>query len=204
MEESKAPLDNLRYFVEWGGRNWEMLLRHALSNGVGGDLRGKRVLEIGFRSGKMSSLFALMGADVVGLEVRPKPTRKARKEAETWGVGDHTLFVRYDGNLDAIRDESFDLIFTKSVLVVLPDMESFLAKLREKLKPGGRCLFLENGLGPWPVRVWRRLCGPRWENVTPHYFTSSDVEMVSRYIPIEKVRRTFLPPVCMIMARKEQ
>src|SRR5437870_2442254 len=53
-------LANLGYFMEWGGRSWENLCRHALQNL--GDLRGKTVLEIGPRFGKMSACFALLGA----------------------------------------------------------------------------------------------------------------------------------------------
>ena len=54
-------------FIEWGGSAWRGLVAQAVQQM--GDLHGKRVLEIGTRSGRMATYFALAGAEVVGVDV---------------------------------------------------------------------------------------------------------------------------------------
>ena len=61
---------NLGYLVEWGGRNWETLLRSAIRDlQEEGALDGTDLLEVGTRYGKMAILFALMGAQVTGIDI---------------------------------------------------------------------------------------------------------------------------------------
>src|SRR5438093_6304729 len=119
MSDEKV-LANLSYFTEWGGRSWENLFKYALRDL--GDLNGKTVLEIGPRFGKMSACFALLGAQVVGVETDAAALRQAEAEVKQWDMLANVAFFNYDGDLDhcdALSGSEFDLIFTKSVLVLL-------------------------------------------------------------------------------------
>ena len=199
----KSPLDNLSYFVEWGPNGWERLTRYALRNFVGEkNLSGKKVLEIGCRYGKMTSLFALLGAKVTGLDTNNESLKLAKDEAKKWNVADRVEFISYDGDLDVIPDESFDLIFTKSVLVVIPELEKFLEKLSRKLKSDGQIIFIENARG-WGIVHWlRNLKHRSWNFRVAHYFVKEDLSVFDSKFEIEEIKRSHLPPIYMLLGKK--
>jgi protein-L-isoaspartate O-methyltransferase len=112
--EKDDVLANLGYFTEWGGHRWEYLCRYAIQSV--GDLRGKTVLEIGPRYGKMSACFALLGARVVGIETSASVLQEAEKEIKRWGVDANVSFIHYDGNIahcNILMDSEFDFISPK-------------------------------------------------------------------------------------------
>lgn len=201
-DPERTPLDNLRYFVEWGGRPWTRLTALALRNFTGTDLSGQRVLEIGTRYGKMACLFALLGADVVGVDISSKALEIARTEVGRWGVADRVTLVQYDGDLALFPGESFDLVFSKSVLVLVRPLDSFLAQIASVLKPGGKIVFIENGKGPWMLHALRRLRHRSWDYTRADYFTQAHLEMIGRLFTITGIRKNFVPPIYLIMGRK--
>lgn len=85
-----------------------------------------------------------MGAEVVGADFEKVSLEGARQEAERWGVTDKVRFCHYNGSPASIPDTDFDFIFTKSVLVLIPDLEPFLEDLSRKMRPGGELITVEN------------------------------------------------------------
>ena len=68
LMKSSTDLD-LQYFAEWGGRVSVSLLQTAIEAlSRDDDLRGADLLEVGTRHGKMAVLFALLGANVTGID----------------------------------------------------------------------------------------------------------------------------------------
>ena len=101
------------------GRDWRSVSRTYLwSRPVAdalrslGELRGRRVLEIGGCTGHMTSLFAMLGAEVTMLDM--VDTSQAEAECEKWGVTDRVRLLRTDGGFDVIAGEQFDVAFTKT------------------------------------------------------------------------------------------
>ena len=134
---------DLNYFVEWRPWLWRRPLADTLE--FLGDLRGKRVLEIGGGAGRVTSLFALCGARVTMVD--KSDLGQARAEIEKWGVGDRVRLVKTQGGLDEIGNESFDAIFTKSVLWSVEGLSGMLDQLESRLAPSGKVAFLENYRG---------------------------------------------------------
>jgi SAM-dependent methyltransferase len=194
---------NLAYFVEWGGRCWQDLLRIALSEFLDEGLEGRRVLEIGAGSGRMSCLFALLGGNVTGIDTSADFVAGAKAEATKWGVQDRTTFLSYDGNLDILGDLTFDVAFTKSVLVVVPNLEGFLTKVAAKLKPGGKAVFLENARGNFLVHALRRFRHREWDWRQAAFFTQRELSMIKRVFEVKFVRKCAFPPVYLLCARKK-
>jgi SAM-dependent methyltransferase len=186
----------LSYFVEWGGRGWQELVGVALQF-LGPRLDGRRILEIGPRRGRMSCLFALLGGHVTGVDLCADFVRIAQAEAVKWGVEDHTTFLRYDGNLDCFPDRTFDVVFTKSVLVTVPNLDAFLGKIAAKLRPGGQVVFLENGRGNVLLDAVRFCRGFRRYT----FFGQWEVALVRRVFNLALVRRCVFPPVYLLCAR---
>ena len=178
-------------------------MEHAFQDFIGKDLHDQQILEIGTRYGKMACLFALLGAKVVGLDMNDKSLVFAREEATKLNVADRTSFVLGGGDLASVSANTFDMVFSKSVLVVVPDLVRFLEEVKEKLKPGGKIVFLENAKGPWWVHLLRtfRHLG-KWDHTRAQYFTSHEIKAVSDVFDEFVVRSWAFPPVVLMMGRK--
>ena len=206
MNESQFELDhsisredllqNISKFTDWGGQSWTHLTRHALSKV--GSLESKQILEIGSRFGKMSGLFALLGAQVTALETDASAIPLAQKLADDWGVSSRISFLHYDGDLShcaALKGRQFDIIFSKSVLVLLCDgLPRFLQGLNELLVSDGRYIFLENAYGGKIFGLMRCLRYRQWHIRGIEYFTRFHLQLVSQILGIEEVKKVVSPP----------
>lgn len=121
-----------------------------------GPLTGKRALEIGCGTGQASVWFALQGAAVTGIDKRRKATERARELAESHGVADRTRFEV--GKIEQLpyEDDSFDLVFSQSVLQYT-DRAAVIAECVRVLRPGGRLVMIENMPGNPGIRLVRLL-----------------------------------------------
>jgi 2-polyprenyl-3-methyl-5-hydroxy-6-metoxy-1,4-benzoquinol methylase len=149
------PLDRLAYFVEWRPRLWAPAIRWLLGDPA--RFQGKKVLEVGCRDGRMSSLFGLLGAEVLGVDLPDVCLKSARLEAAAAGVGNRVRFQNYNGDPDSLRETEFDFVFSKSTLIMISDLKSFVAALSTKLKPGGELLLAENLAGGFMMQLIRRV-----------------------------------------------
>ncbi len=149
-----AELD-LSYFVEWRGRLWAPAVEYLLQDPT--RFVGKKVMELGCRHGRMSCLFGLLGASVVGVELSDVSLENARDEARRWNLEERVSFTSYDGDPANLPAGDFDYVFTKSVLVVVSDLEAFLSTLATKMKSGGELMVAENLTGGRALRLARRL-----------------------------------------------
>jgi SAM-dependent methyltransferase len=197
--------------TEWGGQSWATLIRRGLAFLGGSEgLAGKQVLDIGTRYGSMAFTFAGLGADAAGIDVNPQALAVAAAEAHAWRAAcpqgsatrSDVRFVLYDGNLDVFADESFDVIFTKSVLVVVPDLPIFLQTMARKLKPDGRLVLIENGHGGPLLHSLRTLRHRYWNYHSVRYFTGREEALVRSIFAIDAVERSHVPPIYLFLGRK--
>jgi len=142
------PLPNgrhvdLDYFVRWRPWLWARPVANIVT--FFGDLRGKRVLEIGGRDARMSTFFALLGAQVVMVDKRADPEGPA--ELQKWNVADRVRLIQTTGGFEEIRGEQFDAVFTKSVLWCIEDLAGFLDQIDAHLAKDGKVGFAENYRG---------------------------------------------------------
>lgn len=202
----QAVIDNLEYFTEWGGRSWTRLCLRSIQHA--GDLSNKKVLEIGPRYGKMSACFALLGAHVVGLEINETFLSQATEEVAKWGVQSRVRFIHYRGDLSACDELAglgpFDVVFTKSVLVTIGDLlPAYLGELEKLLVPGGHCIFLENWRGGSVCSILRQVRASSREHAKRiSYFTAAEVQLIKGMFDLVEIKRSLLPPICMIVARR--
>ncbi len=193
-------LDDLRGFTEWGGRPWEEMVEAALQEI--GDLTDLRVLEIGSRSGRMATLFAMRGATVVGIDIARDFEGAATAEASRRGVADRVRFHVDDGRLSSVYGEQFDVVFTKSVLVVIPDRPEYLHRIRDVLRPGGRLVAIENGRGGLVAAMLRRARRTTWDHRTIAYLADRDIEELSTTFTPILIRRRRMPPIWLFVGRR--
>jgi 2-polyprenyl-3-methyl-5-hydroxy-6-metoxy-1,4-benzoquinol methylase len=149
------PLARLPYFVDWRPRLWVPAVRWLLGDPA--RFRGKKVLDVGCRTGRMSCLFGLLGAEVLGVDLPDVCLESAQREAAAAGVSDRVRFLNYSGDPASLLEDDFDFVFSKSVLVMIPDLKPFFVALASKLKPGGELLLAENLAGGLLMRLIRRV-----------------------------------------------
>lgn len=199
----RDPLSHLDYFTEWGGSAWERLVRIGLVDYLGSDLEGKRILEIGARFGRMSCLFGLLGATVTGIDIHEECLEIACAEARRLGVDSQVQFAKYSGDLGVIT-QKFDIAFSKSVLVVVPDMTALLSKTAQLLNKDGRVVFIENGRGGRFLRIARKLRHyGRWDFSRASFITPHHIDTLKSIFEIDRIVRSRIPPIYLLCGRRK-
>lgn len=112
--------------------------------------QGVRALEIGCGQGRWLRRLAALGATVEGVDISPRAVQACRARG----------LVAHEASADAIPsgDETFDLVYSVTVLLHLPADEQ-AAAAREMVRvcrPGGRILLLEPTAPDASRHVWSR------------------------------------------------
>ena len=138
-----------------------------------GDLRGKRILELGAGTGGTSVMLAKHGASVTGIDLLPFRLVEAGGRAKEYGVADSVQFALMDAMQLAFEDNTFDFIISKSVLV-FTDHGRAAQECYRVLKPGGKAVFIENMRNHPAVWLFRKFFIRYSTNL--HYFSMADVK----------------------------
>jgi cyclopropane fatty-acyl-phospholipid synthase-like methyltransferase len=94
-----------------------------------GDVKGKKILDVGCGSGVYSVDFARRGARrVVGVDFSGNMLKLARQEAEQHGVADKCEFIQADFR-ELEPDERFAISVAMGVFDYIPDQVTFLRKM---------------------------------------------------------------------------
>ncbi len=134
--------------------------------------QGKTFLEIGCNWGRWCIAAARLGYRVIGIDPSLKSVRAAKRVARQLGI--EATYAVADGRYLPLRDESFDQVFSYSVLQHLSreNTVTTLAEIRRALRVGGnaliqmpnvygvRCLYHQMRRGfrearDFEVRYWR-------------------------------------------------
>jgi SAM-dependent methyltransferase len=105
-----------------------------------GDLRGKRVLDLGCGTGSAAIAFAHQGAIVIALDTIDARLARARARAEQaevkveWRTGDLA-------DLAFLRAESIDAAFASSSVAEVDDAARLFRQVQRVLKPNGAFVF---------------------------------------------------------------
>ena len=105
-----------------------------------GDLRGKRVLDLGCGTGSAAIAFARQGGIVIALDTNDARLARARARAEQaevkveWRTGDLA-------DLAFLRAESIDAAFASSSVAEVDDAARLFRQVQRVLKPNGAFVF---------------------------------------------------------------
>ena len=96
---------------------------------------GRHVLEVGCGQGADLSQFALAGAVTHGCDLTRKHCDISREFVNT--VGGHAAIVQADARALPYPSNSFDLVYSFGVLLLVKDLDTAIAEIHRVLKPGG-------------------------------------------------------------------
>ena len=123
-----------------------------------------RVLEVGVGSGLNFPLYGKQVEIVFGIDPSPRLLTLARRRAAAAGI--HADFLLGSATAIPLADNSVDTIVMTWTLCSIPDPLVALREMRRVLKPGGKLLFVENGLSPEPaVERWQHRLTPMWRHI---------------------------------------
>jgi len=105
-----------------------------------GDLKGKKILDLGCGAGETAVYFALQGADVCACDVAEDLLTVAGRLAEKFGVEVH--FSAASAGALPYPEGSFDFVFGNGVLHHV-DLASTAKEISRVLKDGGKAFFVE-------------------------------------------------------------
>jgi 2-polyprenyl-3-methyl-5-hydroxy-6-metoxy-1,4-benzoquinol methylase len=120
-----------------------------------GDLRGRRVLDLGSGLGEAAVYFALRGARVTATDISPEMCALARRAGQEHG-GEIEAVATPVERLD-VPAESFDVVYGANLLHHVADIDSTLAAVRRALRPGGRCFFWDPLAYNPVINLYRRM-----------------------------------------------
>jgi 2-polyprenyl-3-methyl-5-hydroxy-6-metoxy-1,4-benzoquinol methylase len=155
-----------------------------------GDLRGKRVLDVGCGDGSNAILMARYGARVTGIDISPKSIELCHRRAELDGVGSNTQFICSPLETADLLDGSYDIIWGDGVLHhLIPELDGVMRQLVSYAKPGALFVFSEPVcLSPLLRRLRKRI--PIHTDATPNERPLERAEMatIRRYLPHLELR----------------
>ena len=139
-----------------------------------GDLdwfKGKKTIELGCGTGYISAWLARLGSIPTGIDPTPEQLANARLFQKEFGV-EFPLIEGYAESLP-FEDASFDFAISEYGAAIWSDPYAWIPEAARVLKPGGRLVFLRNG-------VLTSLCTPAVGAVTPtlirEYFGLNRIE----------------------------
>lgn len=158
-----------------------------------GDLRGKRVLELGCGPGDNTILMARRGANVIALDIAPSSLDITRRCASANRLERSVHLSRMMAESLAFRNGSFDWVVGFGFLHHV-DSSTIGDELRRVLRPDGRALFFEP-LGTNPLLEFSREHLPyRGKHHSPneHPLTYDDLRHMGKSFKHARAREFYL------------
>jgi SAM-dependent methyltransferase len=145
-------------------RRWEI---REMGSVLLGDVRGKKLLDLGCGMGEETMYFAKVGADVTSTDISPLGIEITKKRARYNGLEDRVTAFVGDVTATGLPAESFDFVHGLGIIHHV-GLEPGLNEARRLLKPGGKAVFLEHMENSEFVAWIKRRVFKTEENYTEH------------------------------------
>ena len=131
-----------------------------------GDVRGRRVLDLGCGDGEFSTLLAAHGASVAALDISTDLLSLARPRTVNDGFSRMVTPLCGSAHSIPVATASVDVVFGMAVLHHL-DLALAAAEVHRVLKPGGRAIFKEPMRNSRVIAAVRSLIPYRQPDISP-------------------------------------
>lgn len=126
--------------------------------GLLGNLSGKKVLDVGCGTGENAALFALLGAEVWGVDISANSIEVARRRVRLDGTAPRTTFVCGPIEQVDLDPDGFDVVWCSAFLHhVIDELRPILTRMVTWAKPRGLMVVSEPAVSSEALRVARSL-----------------------------------------------
>lgn len=154
-----------------------------------GDIRGKKLLDVGAGLGESSIYFAQKGASVTAVDISPRMIEVIKSNAVQYGVSVDGIVS--SGESLNLPPESFDIVYVANTIHHILDRDVFLKNVHAALKPGGLFVAWDPLKYNPAINVYRRMASKvRTEDETPLGF--GDLAQSRKYFPNLRHREFWL------------
>jgi 2-polyprenyl-3-methyl-5-hydroxy-6-metoxy-1,4-benzoquinol methylase len=161
-----------------------------------GQLKGKRLLDVGSGLGESSVYFALQGARVTMVDISPGMVQTGHDIAKKYGV-EVEGFVSSAEELD-VPAESYDLVYIANTIHHVQNRELLFQKIHRALKPGGRFFSFDPIAYNPVINVYRRMATDvRTEDESP--LTARDLKLARKYFPDVQHREFWISTLALFL-----
>jgi ubiquinone/menaquinone biosynthesis C-methylase UbiE len=161
-----------------------------------GDVRGKRLLDIGAGLGESSVYFALQGAQVTMTDISPGMVQTGRELARRYGVEVEGIVTGAEDL--GVAAGCFDYVYIANTIHHVHDRDALFQKIHRALKPGG-FFFSYDPLAYNPaINVYRRIATEvRTEDESP--LKIADLRLARRYFPHVQHREFWISTLLLFL-----
>ena len=161
-----------------------------------GEMKGRRLLDVGSGLGESSVYFALQGARVTMADISPGMVQTGQAIAKKYGVEVEGI-VSSAEELD-VPAESYDLVYIANTIHHVQDRELLFQKIHRALKPGGRFFSFDPIAYNPVINVYRRMATEvRTEDESP--LTARDLELAKKYFPDVQHREFWISTLTLFL-----
>ena len=151
-----------------------------------GDMRGKRILDLGCGTGASSLVLASRGAHVVAVDTSAEGITRLCEECDARGIT--TIQPVVGDAMEIERLGPFDGVLGLMILHHIEPFQPFVEVLRRSLKPGARGFFWENNAVPLLMWFRRNLVGrswiPRHGDTDESPLSAHEIDMLRRHFQV--------------------
>jgi SAM-dependent methyltransferase len=143
-----------------------------------GDLRGKKVLDIGSGLGESSVYLALQGAKVTTTDISPQMVQTVLALGKKFGVEMEGIVS--SGESLNVPEDTFDFIYVANTIHHIQDRDQLFIQMKRTLKLGGKFFSFDPLAYNPAINVYRRMATEvRTPDEAP--LTTADVKLARKY-----------------------
>lgn len=115
-----------------------------------GDIKGKKILDLGAGTCRYSIVFAEQGAEVTAMDISQEMLDEGKRKAKKRGVEDKIEFIKGDALNTGFEDDSFDIVTSLRLFHLIPDPKGLFEEMKRVTKD--RVLF--DFFNLWSLRIF--------------------------------------------------
>jgi 2-polyprenyl-3-methyl-5-hydroxy-6-metoxy-1,4-benzoquinol methylase len=154
-----------------------------------GNIKNKKILELGCGLGEASTYFAIKGAQVTATDISPEMINKAVELASFYNVKIEGRVVS-SNSLENIEDLYYDFIYAGNLLHHV-EIEKCVSMLSSKLKVGGTAFFWDPIAYNPVINIYRKIA-KSVRTPDEHPLTINDVKTIKKYFSKVEIKYFWL------------